>query len=172
MARRKPPVIPDALLDQLLAGSDAKSAFDPNGLLDGLKKALAGRALNAEMDHHLAGEDEAGNGRNGYGRKTVLTDTGKLELEIPRDRRATDRADGPLRQPAGRAAPLACAGCAAMEPGLGPAPVAPGDRARFAQGRGRAAHRVDPTGTGGGRKCRRLRPAGVRGGLSGAARDQ
>mgnify|MGYP002718202437 FL=1 len=89
MARRKPPVIPDALLDQLLAGSDAKSAFDPNGLLDGLKKALAGRALNAEMDHHLAGEDEAGNGRNGYGRKTVLTDTGKLELEIPRDRRAT-----------------------------------------------------------------------------------
>lgn len=89
MARRKPPVIPDALLDQLLAGSDAKSAFDPNGLLDGLKKALAERALNAEMDHHLAGEDEAGNGRNGYGRKTVLTDTGKLELEIPRDRRAT-----------------------------------------------------------------------------------
>nr|WP_267133597.1 IS256 family transposase [Skermanella mucosa] len=89
MARRKPPVIPDALLDQLLAGSDAKSAFDPNGLLDGLKKALAERALNAEMDHHLAGENEAGNGRNGYGRKTVLTDTGKLELEIPRDRRAT-----------------------------------------------------------------------------------
>ncbi|UEM24261.1 IS256 family transposase (plasmid) [Skermanella mucosa] len=89
MARRKPPVIPDALLDQLLAVSDAKSAFDPNGLLDGLKKALAERALNAEMDHHLAGEDEAGNGRNGYGRKTVLSDTGKLELEIPRDRRAT-----------------------------------------------------------------------------------
>jgi putative transposase len=87
MARRKPPTIPDALLDQLLAGADPKSAFDPNGLLDSLKKALAERALNAEMDHHLAGE--AGNGRNGYGRKTVLTETGKLELEIPRDRRAT-----------------------------------------------------------------------------------
>jgi len=26
-----------------------------------------------------------GNGRNGYGRKTVLTETGKLELEIPPD---------------------------------------------------------------------------------------
>ena len=38
MARRKEPAIPDALLDQLLAGADAKAAFDPGGLLDGLKK--------------------------------------------------------------------------------------------------------------------------------------
>ena len=53
MARRKQPTIPDALLDQLLAGADPKTAFDPNGLLDELKKALAERALNAEMDHHL-----------------------------------------------------------------------------------------------------------------------
>ena len=89
MARRKQPTIPDALLDQLLAGADPKSAFDSNGLLDSLKKALTERALNAEMDHHLSGDEEAGNGRNGYGRKTVLTETGKLELEIPRDRRAT-----------------------------------------------------------------------------------
>jgi putative transposase len=88
MARRKQPMIPDALLDQLLAGADAKSAFDPNGLLDSLKKALSERALNAEMDHHLSGDEEAGNGRNGYGRKTVLTETGKRELEIPRARRA------------------------------------------------------------------------------------
>jgi putative transposase len=88
MPRRKEPRIPDAILDQLLAGADPKAAFDPNGLLDGLKKALAERALNAEMDHHLGGE-EAGNSRNGYGRKSVLTDTGKIELEVPRDRRAS-----------------------------------------------------------------------------------
>src|SRR4029450_6090095 len=66
MPRRKEPHIPDAILDQLLAGADPKTAFDPNGLLDGLKKALAERALNAEMDHHLARE-ETGNRRNGYG---------------------------------------------------------------------------------------------------------
>jgi putative transposase len=89
MARRKLPAIPDALLDQLLAGADPKSAFDANGLLDSLKKALAERALNAEMDHHLASEEETGNGRNGYGRKTVVTDSGKVELDIPRDRQAT-----------------------------------------------------------------------------------
>ena len=70
MAQRKAPRIPDALLDQLLSGADPKTAFDPNGLLDDLKKAFAERALNAEMDHYLAGE-EAGNSRNGYGRKTV-----------------------------------------------------------------------------------------------------
>ena len=87
MARRKQPVIADALLDQLLAGGDAKAAFEKDGLLDELKKALAERILNAEMDHHLgAGEDGGGNSRNGYGRKTVLTETGKMVLDIPRDR--------------------------------------------------------------------------------------
>ncbi len=89
MARRKEPKIPDALLDQLLAGADAKTAFGPDGLLETLKKALAERALNAEMDHHLSGEGGAGNSRNGYGRKTVTTDTGQFELEVPRDRQAS-----------------------------------------------------------------------------------
>lgn len=88
MARGKDLIIPDALLDQLLAGGDAKAAFDQNGLLDQLKKALAERVLKAEMDHHLAC-DESGNRRNGYGRKTVLTDTGSVELSVPRDRAST-----------------------------------------------------------------------------------
>lgn len=91
MPRRKGPRIPDALLDQLLGGADAKTAFDPNGLLDDLKRALAERALNAEIDHHLDGEAVEGrsNSRNGYGKKTVLTDTGRMELEVPRDRLST-----------------------------------------------------------------------------------
>ena len=87
MPRRKEPRIPDAVLDQLLAGADPKAAFDRNGLIDDLKKALAERVLNAEMDHHLTGE-EPGNRRNGYGKKTVITDTGQIELEVPRDRQA------------------------------------------------------------------------------------
>ena len=87
MPRRKEPRIPDAVLDQLLAGADPKTVFDPNGLLDDLKKALAERVLNAEIDHHLAGEEQ-GNRRNGYGKKTVITDTGQIELEVPRDRQA------------------------------------------------------------------------------------
>jgi putative transposase len=87
MPRRKEPRIPDAVLDQLLAGADPNTVFDPNGLIDDLKKALAERVLNAEMDHHLAGE-EPSNRRNGYGKKTVITDTGQIELEVPRDRQA------------------------------------------------------------------------------------
>lgn len=86
MSRRKEPAIPADLLDQLLAGGDAAAALQQGGLLDSLKKALAERALNAEMDHHLGHEDQAGNNRNGYGRKTVVTDTGKIEIEVPRDR--------------------------------------------------------------------------------------
>lgn len=88
MARRKEPVIPNELLDQLLAGGAASAAFDQGGLLDSLKKALTERALNAEMDHQLAGEGGAGNTRNGYGRKTVTTETGKLEIDVPRDRQS------------------------------------------------------------------------------------
>ena len=64
MPRRKPPVIADALLDQL-------------------RKALAERALNAERDHHLA-NGETGDSRDGYGRKTVTTGAGKIALEIRR----------------------------------------------------------------------------------------
>jgi putative transposase len=89
MARRKEPRIPDAILDQLLSGADAKTAFDQGGLLDALKKALAERALNAEMDHHLAGDGGVANSRNGYGRKSVVTDTGRIALDVPRDRLAS-----------------------------------------------------------------------------------
>jgi hypothetical protein len=90
MARRKAPHIPDEVLDQLLSGTDAAAALQEGGLVDGLKKALAERALNAEMDHHLGGEAGVGNSRNGYGRKTVTTDSGgRIALEVPRDRQAS-----------------------------------------------------------------------------------
>src|SRR5918998_738511 len=91
MPRRKPPAIPDEVLDQLLSESDPRAALADGGLLDGLKKALAERALNAEMDHHLDGGEPDGraNSRNGYGGKTVLTGTGKLDLQVPRDRLST-----------------------------------------------------------------------------------
>jgi putative transposase len=88
MVRRKAPMIPDELLDQLLAGRDPQAALGKDGLVDELKRALAERALNAEMDHHLDGEAAEGrvNSRNGYGQKTLLTDSGKLPISVPRDR--------------------------------------------------------------------------------------
>ena len=87
-AKIKNEAIADEVVDQLLAGRDPATVFESGGLVDELKKRLAERMLNAELDHHLdsAAEEEVGNHRNGYGRKTVITDTGKLELSIPRDR--------------------------------------------------------------------------------------
>jgi putative transposase len=59
--------------------------------LDELKKALAERVLNAELDNHLDGQAAAGksNHRNGYSKKTILTDTSKIDIRIPRDREGT-----------------------------------------------------------------------------------
>ncbi len=73
------------LIDELLKGEDPQKAFDSDGLLGDLKKALAERILDAEMDHHLDREAEqsAGNHRNGRSQKTVLTDSGSFSLSIP-----------------------------------------------------------------------------------------
>jgi putative transposase len=91
MPARKKPVLPDELVDQLMAGRDPSTLFDKGGLLDDLKRSIAERALNAEMDHHLAAEtaDGGSNSRNGYSKKTVLTDSGKLGISVPRDRLST-----------------------------------------------------------------------------------
>jgi putative transposase len=88
MATNSESRITDEVVDQLLAGRDPATVFESGGLVDELKKRLAERILNGELDHHLSAEaeEEAGNHRNGYSSKTVLTDTGKLELSIPRDR--------------------------------------------------------------------------------------
>src|SRR5436305_11329092 len=88
MAANKERGISNEMLDELLVGRDPATVFESWGLVDELKKRLAERMLNGEMDHHLGSEAEAdaGNHRNGYGNKTVLTDSGKPELTIPRDR--------------------------------------------------------------------------------------
>ena len=78
-------------LDQLLEGRDPQAVFSKDGLFDELKKALAERVLNAELDDHLDSEaaDGAKNRRNGYSKKTVLTETAKIDVRIPRDREGT-----------------------------------------------------------------------------------
>lgn len=78
-------------LDDLLAGRDPAAVFAKDGLFDELKKALAERVLKAELDDHLDGEAKAGrsNHRNGFSKKTVLTETSKIDLRIPRDREGT-----------------------------------------------------------------------------------
>ena len=88
----------DEMLDQMLAqcaGSDAENLLGESGLIGQLKKQLAQRMLAAELSHHLSTEGasaDAGGGtnhRNGSSAKAVLTPSGELKLDIPRDRLAT-----------------------------------------------------------------------------------
>jgi putative transposase len=87
------PQIPSELLDQLVTGP--MTAGQVQGLFDQFKKALLERALGAEMSHHLgyapgqAKPEGAVNQRNGKSAKTVLTDTGALRVDVPRDREAS-----------------------------------------------------------------------------------
>jgi putative transposase len=89
--------IKNEILDELLKDKDPKTIFSSEGLLGELKKALAERVLNAEMDHHLSDStqdevsegEKTGNRRNGYSKKTVLTENEAIDLAIPRDRRGS-----------------------------------------------------------------------------------
>lgn len=91
-ARNAPALTPEmqAALDALV--SAPMSGGEVNDLTARLKRAIIERALNAEMSLHLGyapGEDkpvEAANHRNGSSAKTLITDTGPLRIDIPRDR--------------------------------------------------------------------------------------
>lgn len=58
MAKKQPSAVSAELLDELLAGQDPATVLTSGGLLGDLKKALAERILNAEMDVHLDSETE------------------------------------------------------------------------------------------------------------------
>lgn len=83
----------DELLDELLA--DCKGPEDvlgKNGLIKQLTKRALERALNGELTTHLGyepherSEERRSNTRNGTSNKTVQSEHGALELEVPRDR--------------------------------------------------------------------------------------
>jgi len=66
------------------------SLVGPGGLLGGLTKTALETALEAELTEHLGYEKQASsageNARNGTRSKTVLTEVGAVQIEVPRDR--------------------------------------------------------------------------------------
>jgi putative transposase len=74
------------------ARAEGVSLTGPGGLLGRLTKVVLESALEGELDAHLgyARHDPAGHGsgnsRNGHRGKTVLTGTGPVQIEVPRDR--------------------------------------------------------------------------------------
>jgi putative transposase len=95
------PVSTDAVDDQLIrqlaqrARSEGLKLTGEGGLLQHLTKVVVEAALDGEMDDHLgyakhdpAGRD-GGNSRNGKRGKTLLTEAGPVDIEVPRDRDAS-----------------------------------------------------------------------------------
>jgi transposase-like protein len=87
-------------LDELIKGKSPAEIIGRGGLLDQLTKAVMERVLQGELTHHLGyakgqpaqpvGEGpEGANCRNGSSAKTVITDQGKVEIGVPRDRNGT-----------------------------------------------------------------------------------
>lgn len=86
--------IDEQLIDRLASRARAGGLqlAGEGGLLQALTKRLLESALEGEITDHLgydkhdpAGRD-AGNSRNGRRSKTVLTDVGPVEIDVPRDR--------------------------------------------------------------------------------------
>ncbi len=79
------PELSEAAIDAFLAGRDPAEAFGDPALFSELRKRIAERALGAELDFHLKTSDD-GNTRNGHNRKTVYTESSKMDIAVPRDR--------------------------------------------------------------------------------------
>jgi len=87
----------DALAVQLIdeARATGQSLVGPGGLLADITKRVLETGLEVEMtehlgyDKHAAEGDGSGNSRNGTRSKTVITEIGPVELDVPRDRAGT-----------------------------------------------------------------------------------
>lgn len=88
------PVVDRQVVAELVAAAqaDGMPLSGEGGLLAQLTKIVFESSLEGEMDAHLgyskhdaAGRD-GGNSRNGTRSKTVLTEAGPVEIEVPRDR--------------------------------------------------------------------------------------
>ncbi|MGA9276089.1 IS256 family transposase [Ilumatobacter sp.] len=82
------------LAEQLVeqARADGVDLVGPGGLLADLTKQVLETGLEVEMDEHLGYEKHAaegrnhGNSRNGARSKSVITEIGPVDLDVPRDR--------------------------------------------------------------------------------------
>jgi putative transposase len=87
----------EELADELMerAKADGVSLVGPDGMLAGLTKRVLESMLEAEMTEHVGYEahdpagHNSGNSRNGTRPKTILTEIGPIELDVPRDRNSS-----------------------------------------------------------------------------------
>jgi putative transposase len=81
----------NAAVDLLIESDvDLSNALGEDGLIKQLSKRILEKALQVEMDDHLGysryNRSELENARNGAFQKTLITNNGTIELDVPRDR--------------------------------------------------------------------------------------
>ena len=94
----------EQLVDQ--ARADGKNLVGPGGLLSDLTKQVLETGLEVEMEEHVGYPKHAaegrnhGNSRNGTRSKTVITEIGPIELDVPRDRDGSFEPEDGAQEPA------------------------------------------------------------------------
>lgn len=92
MARKKRDPKTVALAQAILDAYQPETAEDMSNALKDLFGPMFESMLQGEMNHHLGydpndkGPKKDDNRRNGYGKKTLKTSHGEVEIEVPRDR--------------------------------------------------------------------------------------
>lgn len=92
MARKKRSPEREALIKQLIAEYQPKTAQDAHDTVKDLLGDMIQGLLEGELEDELGyskydyHEKETDNSRNGYSKKTVRSSSGNIELDIPRDR--------------------------------------------------------------------------------------
>jgi transposase-like protein len=94
-------MLTEAQQDEIARGLVARARVEgaelvgPDGVLSGLTKRVLETALEEELTDHLGYEPHdpaghhSGNSRNGTRAKTVLTEIGPVQVDVPRDRAGT-----------------------------------------------------------------------------------
>lgn len=84
----------ERIAKEMMKSGDVKTAFDVEEKLRKSFGKVIKSMLEAEMDQHLGNdkykheENKQENYRNGYSKKKVKSNLGKIELEVPRDRKS------------------------------------------------------------------------------------
>ncbi|MBP2079458.1 IS256 family transposase [Oceanobacillus polygoni] len=92
MAKPKRNPNSEELANKIIEKYQPESVEDMQNALKDIFGPMFESMLKGEMNHHLGyeandkGEKETENRRNGYGKKTIKTSTGEVDIKVPRDR--------------------------------------------------------------------------------------
>ena len=96
LCQKKPENKDELNIQELLKNSGLESMLDLNKLIGKIKKHFIESTLDAEFDEHMGyqkhdqnSRDVSNNYRKGKYKKTISTDNGKIDIQVPREQLST-----------------------------------------------------------------------------------